>query len=338
MTHSQKLTVLILGLVVIAIFGGLFYLLGRDLFTYQIAPFVSNIRAARVTPGPPTVVLVWPTADRTPAPPVHATFTADQAILFAQNFKYAPDQEKSVAGLIATIEAASEQLGNEIKVEGWWAEDQRESVWVVAYNYWENTTPKTYKFLVDSDLQNVQGYNEAGLTLLTFLRQQAEGRKVEPTATTVAIPLGWAMRDYFTNWEYSAPERPQSVKSITYAGKQASSEGGFLAIPFRLRNIGGVTQTVGPEFYSRFTLRDRNGKAAGLPSETRLLRPTYLFCRSRGMTEFTEGNLGIEKNSTFDTALVFGLLQGSEPPYTLEITVYDGSVPHRYAIKLQAES
>ena len=98
-----------------------------------------------------------------------------------------PSQERTLGGLIATLEAASEQMGNKIAIEGWAAEAQSPQHWTVAYTYLENKTDKTYRFAVDLGARDVQGENPEGITLLSFFRQQAQAGILEPTPTTVAI-------------------------------------------------------------------------------------------------------------------------------------------------------
>ncbi len=331
MTRSQKTILWVLGVFVAAAFGGLFYFVGQDLITYQIDPIVAAIRA-RNTPVQPTIVWVYPT--ETPTPNPGATSTPDQVIAFVQNFKYDPEQERTLAGLIATLEAASEQLGNEISIAGWSATADSLQHWTVEYTYREGKTNKTYRFAVDLAAKDVKGVNPEGITLLTFLRQQATAGIVEPTPTTVAIALGWGMRDYFTSWEYSVPAAPQSLKTVSGSGRQPAGESGFLAIPLRLRNIGGRDEAIGAEYYRRFVLLDSAGQAAAATNDAGLLRPTRLYCRSLGLAEFTNRPVTVAKDATLDTALVFSLRAASQAPYVLEISVYDGRIPHRYHITL----
>jgi hypothetical protein len=330
MTRSQKTILWVLVLFVIAAFGGLFYFVGQDLVTYQIEPLIAAIRA-HSTPVQPTVIWVYPT--ETPSPVPDATST-DQVIAFVQNFKYDPEQERTLGGLIATLEAASEQLGNKISIEGWSAAADSPPHWSVEYTYREGKTDKTYRFAVDLAAKDVQGENPEGITLLTFLRQQATAGNVEPTPTTVAISLGWGMRDYFTSWEYSVPEAPRPLKTVSGSGKQPAGESGFLAIPLRLRNIGGRDEAIGAEYYRRFALLDRTGQTAAATNDAGLLRPTRQYCRSLGLAEFTDRPVTVAKEATLNTALVFSLLAASQAPYVLEISVYDGSIPHRYHIAL----
>jgi len=335
MSRSQRMTLVILVLAIILVCGGLSYFVGQDVLTYQIAPLASNIQAARMTPPPPTVVLVWPTITPTLAIS-QSVSSADQAIAFVQNFRYTPDQEKTLLSLISTVQAASEKLGHTIKVEGWWAEDRTQNRWVVAYSYWENSTPKTYKFAVNLDSHEIRGDNDDGTTALTFLQQEAHADRAEPTPTAVAIFTGWATRDYFTKWEYSVPNAPEALKTVGSASQAIRSENGFQAIPLTLRNIDTVDQTIGSEYYIRFALKDSAGKTAGVVSQDGLFRPTRLYARSQGRPEFTAQPVTVSPGKTLNTALVFRLLPNTTPPYTLEITVYDKNQPHHYEIKLAA--
>jgi hypothetical protein len=331
MTYSQKTILWVLGLFVIAAFGGLFYFVGQDLITYQVEPLIAAIHA-RSTPVQPTVLWVYPTETTTANST--AASSPDEVVAFVQNFKYAPDQERTLGGLIATLEAASEQLGNKISIEGWAAAAESPQHWSVEYTYREGNAGKTYRFAVDLAAKDVQGENPEGITLLSFLRQQSTAGSVEPTPTTVAIALGWGMRDYFTSWEYSVPDAPRQLKTVSGSGKQPAGENGFLAIPVRLRNIGGRDEMIGAEYYRRFALLDRNGQKAAPSNDAGLLRPTRLYCRSQGLADFTDRPVTVAKAATLDTALVFSLLTGLQGPYVLEISVYDGSIPHRYDITL----
>ena len=331
MTRSQKAYLWVLGFMVIAIFGGLLYFVGQDLLTYQVDPLITAIRA-RATPPQPTIIWVYPTD--TPVPASTTTTTPEQAIAFVQNFKYAPSQERTLGGLIATLEAAGEQMGNRIAIEGWAAEAQSPQHWAVAYTYLENKADKTYRFAVDLGAQGVQGENPEGITLLSFFRQQAQAGVLEPTPTTVAIAVGWGMRDYFTSWEYSVPEAPRRLKTVSGSGKQPAGESGFLAVPLRLMNIGGRDEMLGAEYYRRFALLDANGRPAAASNEAGLLRPTRLYCRGLGLPEFTDRPVTVAKEAALSTALVFSLASDAASPYVLEISVYDGSIPHRYHITL----
>lgn len=45
--------------------------------------------------------------------------------------------------------------------------------------------------------------------------------------------------------------------------------------------------------------------------------------------------MSVARDATISTALVFELLPNAKPPYMLEITVYEFSLPHRYQIRLE---
>lgn len=335
MTHSQKAVTAALALIVIAVFCGMIYLVGQDISAGQLGPFVSNAQVAGMTPVPPTVIMIWPT--ETPTPDLRSSSTVEQAVAFVHNFKYDANQQSTVGEIIAAIQSASAKLGNQVTPEGWWAEDQQQDHWIVSYTYRENSTVKTYRFSVDLRRGNVRGYNESGDTILSYLKQEAYAVHVEPTATTVALSLGWAARDYYTNWEYSVPASPRIVKTLAGGGKSIGSQTGFLVIPVMLRNLDPAPQQVGLSFYNRFGLRDSAGKRAGVGSEDSLLNPTAIFCRGQNLAEFTKGAAQVLPEEVIQTALAFRLLPDVRPPFTLEITVYHHNVPHRYDIRLSAE-
>ena len=141
-------------------------------------------------------------------------------------------------------------------------------------------------------------------------------------------------RDYFTNWEYHVPTEAKPQASVDYAREKLTNEDGFLVIPLSLHNLSKTIKTLRSEYYVRFDLKDGTGRAASLTDREHLKIPTRLFCRTQGLPEWTEKNVRVSPDETISTALVFQLLPDTKPPYTLGITVYDISTPHRYNIKL----
>ena len=332
MTRTQKIIVTILLCAVIGVCGGLTYTTGRAILHSELTSVASGLQDTDIAPRPPTVTLPRATVTA----PAESTITTidNEAIAFAQDFKYDPDQGKTLLDLINTLQAASQRLGNDVTIEGWNAEKQDEYRWIVVYSYREDAIPKTYEFLVDLDTEYIKANNEGGDTVLTFLQQDAYADEIRPTATPVAIFIGWATRDYFTNWEYHVPTDAQRQANIDYSGQILTNEDGFLVIPLSLHNIGKTIKTLRSEYYARFDLKDGSGKAASLTDKEHLNIPTRLFCRTQGLPEWTEKNVRVSLDETISTALVFQLLPDTEPPYTLGITVYDLSTPHRYNIKL----
>lgn len=324
MSRRQRTMLLVLGMAVLAVLGSFFALVANEAMTGDSSSLNEGVQAA---------MLPTSTAAPTPTPVVYGP---EQAIAFAKGFRFGAGQGRNLAGLIGTVETASQQLGHAVDADGWWAEDRQGNRWVVGYSFWENKTSRTYKFLIDLDAQDVQGYNEAGVTLLTFLRQQALARQVEPTPTVARAALGWGVRDFYTHWEYAVTEPARRVKTITQAGRKVSNPNGFLVIPVRLHNLSGEAASLNPGYYARFGLLDRRGEMAGVVSEASLLQPTALYCAGQKLPHFTKKGLSVEKDGIVDTALVFALLPQAAEPATLEITVYDGSIAHRYYISLQA--
>lgn len=332
MTRTQKIILTTLVFAVVSVCSGLTYFVGRDLLTGEPTSLASGIQATHTMPSHPTVILVWPTA--TPTAERANTIDAIEAVTFAQHFRYDPYQGKNLLDLINTLQAAGQKLGNDITFAGWQAEKQEEGRWIVVYSYREDAIPRTYEFLVDLDTEYIKANNEGGDTVLTFLQQDARVDEIRPTATPVNIFIGWAMRDYFTNWEYHVPTDTQRLQTLDYSEEKLNNENGFLVIPLVLHNIGKATKTIRSDYYARFALTDGMGKAAGLNDRDHLKIPTRLFCRSQGLPEWTQRNVRVSQDDTVTTALVFQLLPDTKPPYTLEITVYELNIPHRYNIKL----
>ena len=335
MTRTQKIILTILVCATIGVCSGLTYFVGHDILTSEFTSLASSLQDTHITPIQPTSIPVWPTA--APTAEGANTTTASEAITFAQDFRYDPGQGKKLLDLLNILQAANQKLGNDIAIEGWQAEKQEDDRWLVVYSYREDTIPKTYEFLVDLDIEYIKASNEGGDTVLTFLQQDAQANEIRPTATPVTIFIGWAARDYFTNWEYHVPTDTQRLETIGHSGEKLSNENGFLVVPLVLHNIGKATKTLRSDYYARFVLKDSTGKAAGLTDRDHLKIPTRLFCHSQKLPEWTEKNIRVSQDDTITTALVFQLLPDTEPPYTLEITVYELNTPHRYNIELTAK-
>ena len=332
MNRSQRAILILLVAAVIGVCGVLTLVVGHDLLADELRPLASSLLTAPSPPLSPTVVWVLPTATPTVGRP---DTTAEQAIAFAQGFKYDPGQQKSLMGLINTLQAASQKLGHELTVGGWEATRQANNRWTVSYSFQEGAVPKSYEFLVDLDVAYIKAQNEAGDTVLRYLQQDADASGVRPTATPAVLFVGWAVRDYYTNWEYHVPELPQRLNVVSHLGQTLQSEAGYVAIPLVLHNIGQTTKTLRADFYTRFSLKDLSGQEAGRNDLNHLRQYTRLYCRSRGLPEWTEKNVSVARDATISTALVFELLPNAKPPYMLEITVYEFSLPHRYQIRLE---
>lgn len=323
MTRKQITALLTLSMAVLALFGTFFVFVVRDIMSQDVAALSQGVQAA--PPPPPLVPSPTPTA---PA------YSAEHAISFVKGYKLVDAQERNLAGLISTVEEASRQLGHEVKVEGWWAENQTGNEWIVGYGYQENDKHITYRFLVNLEIEEIQGYNEAAVMFLMFLRQQAAAGQPQPTPTIVRVTPGWGARDYYTNWQYSVTGPARVVKDIRYQGKQQHNKSGFVVIPLKLENLAASGATLNPGFYARFSLRDAKGELSGVVSDSGLLQPTALYCASAGLPHFTRSSVHVGNNEGLDTALVFRLQSGTIPPYTLQVTVYEGSVPHRYHLSV----
>jgi len=336
MTRTQKIVLTTLVCATIGVCSGLAYFVWRDILTSELTSLASGLQDTHITPVSQTAVPVWPTT--TPTLESDDVTTASEAITFAQRFRYDPGQGKNLLDLLNMLQAANQKLGNDITVEGWKADKKAQGRWLVIYQYREDTIPKTYEFLVDLDIEYIKANNEGGDTVLTFLQQDAQANVIIPTATPVTIFIGWAARDHFTNWEYHVPTDTQRLESIGDLAEESRDENGFLVVPLVLHNISKATKTLRSDYYTRFALKDSTGKAAGLTDRDHLKVPTRLFCQAQGLPEWTEENVRVSQNSTISTALVFRLLPDTEPPYILEITIYELNTPHRYNIKLTTET
>lgn len=332
MSRLQRTVIILLLVAVMGVCGLLTLVIGHDLLSDELTPLASGLLTAPSPALSPTLAWVPPTAVPTVGRP---DTTAGQAIAFAQEFKYDPGQQKSLIDLINTLQAASQRLGNELSVVGWDAVRQGNNRWIVSYSYREGAAPKTYEFLVDLDIAYIKAQNEAGDTVLRYLQQDADANGVRPTATPAVLFVGWAVRDYYSNWEYHVPELPQRLNVVSHLGQTMQSEAGYLAVPLVLHNIGQTTKTLRPDFYTRFSLKDLSGQEADHNDLNHLRQHTRLYCRSRGLPEWTEKNMSVVRDATIRTALAFELLAEAKPPYVLEITVYELSLPHRYQIRLE---
>ncbi len=332
MTAKQWGIILGLGLMVILIFCGLGLLIVSDIYT-MFEPLLALVQA-ELTPVPTVVYL--PPAPPTDTPPAlrPSTTTADQAIALVQNYKYDPRQEQTIATLVATLLAASEQMGNELSIKGWWAEDQGNDQWIVIFSFLENSKPTAYKFWVDMVAGSVAGYNERANTLLTFLGQEANALEGAPRPTPVVVPVGGAVRDSFTRWEYSVTAEPQWEPSIVGPDKELWSDEGFLIIPLRLTNVGPDPQTVDLNYYSRFSLHDREGRLAAYLGAEGFAQPTRLYCEAQGVPHFIMAARPIAPGESLNTVLVLALLPGLVDPLTLDVTTYQGEIPITFSFQL----
>ncbi len=332
MTRKQWSVILALGLTVILVFCALGLLVVSDVYT-MFEPLLALVRA-ELTPVP-TVVYV-PPAPPTDTPPAWrpSTTTAHQAIALVQNYKYDPRQEQTIAALIATLLAASEQMGNELSVKGWWAEDQGNDQWIVTFNFLENSRPTAYKFWADAVAGSVEGYNEQANTLLTFLRQEASALEDAPQPTPVVVPVGGTVRDSFTQWEYSVTAEPQWKPSIVGPDKELWNDGGFLIIPLRLMNAGSKPQTVDSHYYARFSLHDQEGRLAAYLGVEGFAQPTRLYCEAQGIPHFVVAARPLAPGENLDTVLVLALLPGVFGPLSLDVTTYQGEIPTTFSFQL----
>jgi hypothetical protein len=332
MTTKQWSVILALGSMVILIFCGLALLVVSDVYT-MFEPLLALVRA-ELTPVP-TVVYV-PPAPPTATPPAArlSTTTADQAIALVQDYKYDPRQEQTIATLIATLLAASEQMGNDLSIKGWWAEDQGNDQWIVTFSFLENSSPTTYKFWADVVAGSVEGYNERANTLLTFLRQEVGALEGVTQPTPVVVPVGGAVRDSFTQWEYSVTAEPQWRPSIVGPDRELWNDAGFLLIPLRLTNVGLEPQTVDGNYYARFSLHDPEGRLAAYLGGEGFTQPTRLYCEAQGLPHFVTAARPIAPGESLDTALALALLPGVVGPLTLDVTTYQGEMLTTFSFQL----
>jgi len=175
-------------------------MVGRDL-SAEISLLLAMARAT-LTPAPTLTPTLSPTFTPAPLRMGASTSTADEAITLVRNFRYNPAQRETVDSLISTLLVASQQMGHTVQVEGWHAADQGGNLWLVTFSFWENGKPDSYEFWADTTAGTVEGYNESGKTLLTFLRQDLGPPSGTPSPAPLTASVGDTVRDDFTHWEY----------------------------------------------------------------------------------------------------------------------------------------
>ncbi|MGQ9628336.1 MAG: hypothetical protein ACUVV0_15715 [Anaerolineae bacterium] len=333
MTRRQWATILVLVFSVSAVFCILGMLITRDI--YQDFQVLLALLRAEMTPVP-TVVYVPPPPPTDTPPPIHpSTSTAGEAIALVQGFKYNPNQSKTVSTLISTLLQASEQMGNDLRIDGWWAEDQGNDQWIVTFGFWENSRPTAYRFWVDTVAGTVESYNERANTLLTFLRQEARTLANPSEPTSLLIPMDGIVQDPVTQWEYSLPSPPRWVKSILGPDEEIfNGEAGFLIIPLRLKNLSPEPQPLDLNYYSRFSLHDSEGRVAAHLGANGFARPTRLWCEAQGLPHFVMASRALTSGEVLETALAFALLPSSHGPLTLDVTVNLEGTLHSFSFEL----
>ena len=204
----------------------------------------------------------------------------------------------------------------------------------MTFSFLENSSPTAYKFWADVVAGSVTGYNERANTLLTFLRQEASALEDAPQPTPVVVPVGGAVRDSFTQWEYSVPAEPQWRPSIVGPDKELWNDEGFLIIPLRLKNVSPKPQTVDSNYYSRFSLHDQEGRLAAYLRAEGFAQPTRLYCEAQGFPHFVMATHTIAPGESLNTVLVLALLPNIVGPLTLDVTTYRGEIPTTFSFQL----
>jgi len=334
-TRSQWIILATLFLAVFIVFCVLATMVGRDL-SAEISLLLAMARAT-LTPAPTLTPTLSPTF--TPAPRMGAsTSTADEAITLVRNFRYNPAQRETVDSLISTLLVASQQMGHTVQVEGWHAADQGGNLWLVTFSFWENGKPDSYEFWADTTAGTVEGYNESGKTLLTFLRQDLGPPSGTPSPAPLTASVGDTVRDDFTHWEYEVTEQPRLVRAIAGLGQEVTSSTGYLIIPLRLTNMADTVQELGSGYYSRFSVHDESGRLATYLSWEGYGQPTRLYCEGKNLPHFAQNPRQVAPGERVDTALAFELLPAAQGWLTLDIVVYAGNVRHTFSIHLNLEA
>ena len=180
----------------------------------------------------------------------------------------------------------------------------------------------------------MEGYNELGKTLLTFLRHDIRPPSGTPTPASATASVGDTVRDDFTHWSYVVTEQPTLVQTITGLGQEVTSTVGYLIIPLRLTNISNEIQEIGSGYYSRFSVRDEDGRLATHLSWEGYGQPTRLYCEAENLPHFAQNPQQMAPGKRVDTALAFELLPRAKGQLTLDIVVYEGNLPHTFSINL----
>jgi hypothetical protein len=337
-TRQQWSILAVLSLAVVVVFCLLATIVVRDL-SAEISLLLAMARAT-LTPAPtptPTPTLS-PTFTPTPLTTGPSTSTADEAIALVRNFRYDPAQQETVDSFISTLLVASQQMGNTVQVEGWHAADQGGNLWIVTFSFWENKRPSSYEFWADTTASTVKGYNDLGKTLLTLLRQDFRPPSGTPTPASVTASVGDTVRDDFTHWDYVVTEQPRLVQAIAGLGQEVTSDAGYLIIPLRLTNISNETQEIGSGYYSRFSVRNEDGRLVTHLSWEGYGQPTRLYNEAENLPHFAQNPHQVTPGERVDTALAFELLPTAKGQLTLDIVVYEGNSPHTFSINLGLEA
>jgi hypothetical protein len=331
-TRQQWSILAILFLAVFIVFCALATMVGRDL-SADISLLLAMARAT-LTPAPTPTPPPLPTFTPTPLMIGPSTSTADEAIALVRDFPYDSTQQESVGSLISTLLVASQQMGNTVQVEGWYAADQGGDLWIVTFSYWENEKPSSYEFWADTTTNSVKGFNESGKTLLTFLSQDLRPSSGTPTPASVTASVGDTVRDDFTHWDYVVTEQPRRVQAIAGLGQEITSTVGYLIIPLQLTNISDETQEIGSSYYLRFSVRDEEDRLATHLSWEGYGQPTRLYCEAEDLPHFAQNPQRLAPGERVDTALAFELVPTAKGQLTLDIVVYEDNSPHTFSINL----
>ncbi len=332
MTKRQWGVIIALGFAVIVIFCSLGMLIVSDV--YKEFELLFALLRAELTPVPTVIYIPSPPPTDTPPASRPSISSAEEAIALVQNYRYDQAQGQTIASLISTLLAASERMGNELLVKGWWGEDQGNDQWIVTFSFWENSSPTVYKFWADIVAGTVEGYNERANALLTFLHQGPSPPGGAPGPTPIVVPIEGVVRDPASHWEYSVTARPQWAELIIGPDEELGSDDGFLIIPLRLANVGPEPQMVDSDYYPRFSLHDEEGRLAAHLGSDGFIRPTRLYCEAQGLPHFVMRRRSVASGESVDTALVFALLPTATGSLTLDVTTYRGNAPYTFSFEL----
>jgi hypothetical protein len=335
-TRQQWSILAVLSLAVVVVFCVLSTVVVRDL-SADISLLLAMARAT-LTPAPTPTPTLAPTFTPTPLMTGPSTSTADEALALVRSFRYDPAQQETVDSLISTLLVASQQMGNTVQVEGWHAADQGGNLWIVTFSFWENEKPSSYEFWADTTASTVKGYNDLGKTLLTLLRQDIRPPSGTPTPASVTASVGDTVRDDFTHWDYAVTEQPGLAQVITGLGQEMTSTVGYLIIPLQLTNISNETQEIENGYYSRFSVRDRDGRLATHLSWEGYGQPTRLYCEAENLLHFAQNPYQVAPGEKVDTALAFELLPTAKGQLALDIVVYEGNSSHTFSVNLGLEA
>jgi hypothetical protein len=133
-------------------------------------------------------------------------------------------------------------------------------------------------------------------------------------------------------------EQPTLVQAIAGLGQEVTSTVGYLVIPLRLTNISNEIQEIGSDYYSRFSVRDEDGRLATHLSWEGYGQPTRLYCEAENLPYFAQNPQQVAPGERVDTALAFELLPTAKGQLTLDIIVYEGNLTHTFSIHLGLEA